>query len=175
MHVYPKTSDNYTTPNCIIPPVKRTMQIAKTKVGSLGGWLGRPTCRILTHKSKVYMSCGQKCAEIAGQSSTTPNCINSLTTTSKNNQIAKTKVGSLGGWLGRPTCRILTHKSKVYMSCGQKCAEIAGQSSTTPNCINSLTTTSKNNQIAKTKVGSLGGWLGRPTCRILTHKSKVYI
>ncbi len=82
--------------------------------------LGRPTCRIITHKSKVYTSCGQKCVEY-----TTPNCINSLTTTSKKNQIAKTKVGSLGGWLGRPTCRILTHKSKVYTTCGQKCAEIA--------------------------------------------------
>ncbi len=138
-------------------------------MGSLRGWLGRPTCRILTHKSKVYMSWGQKCAEIARRVLRTLDCKNSLTTTSKKNQTAQTKVGSLRGWLGRPTCRILTHESKVYTSWGQKCAEIARQTSTTPNCKNSLTTTSKRNQTAQTKVGSLRGWLGRPTCRILTR------
>ena len=147
--------------------------MAKVKLGSLERWLGRPICKRIANKFKVCTCYRQKYANIDTQLIVPQDCVNTLTTTSKKNETAKVKLGSLEGWLGRPICKRIANKFKVCTCYRQKYANIDTQMIVPQDCVNTLTTTSKKNETAKVKLGSLEGWLGRPICKRIANKSKV--
>ncbi len=81
-------------------------------------------CKRIANKSKVCTCYGQKYANIDTQLIVPQDCVNTLTKTSKKNETAKVKLGSLEGWVGRPICKRIANKSKVCTCYRQKYANI---------------------------------------------------